>query len=57
MELKLVVVAVLALTFIPVIIFRLMWPPSHERAINVDIVENGEPEIIRARVLALVEDD
>ena len=46
MELDVIVVRVFALAFIPVIVLRLGRASTHERAIDVDVVENCETELI-----------
>jgi hypothetical protein len=56
-ELGLIVIAVFALAFIAVTVLRLTRSSAHERAVDIDVVKNGEAEIVGSRVLAFVEDD
>ena len=52
-----VVVAVFALAFILVLFLCSLRPSSDKRAVNVDVVENGQAEVVGARVLPFIKDD
>src|SRR5947209_18987817 len=54
-----VVVAVFALAFILVLFLCSLRPSSDKRAVNVDVVENGQAEDVGTprRVLPFIEDD